>query len=58
MSPIDVLQKFKSYVESSGVEFDNLTNPEKREWRESFDKLSRANQIGYRLYISIESCLN
>ena len=52
MSPIDVLQKFKSYVESSGVEFDNLTNPEKREWRESFDKLSTANQIGYILVLN------
>jgi hypothetical protein len=32
------LQEFKSYVENSGVDFDGLTNAEKREWRETFDK--------------------
>ena len=36
-------ESFKIYVERSGVQFDNLTNSEKREWSETFDKY-KANQ--------------
>ena len=32
------LDAFKSYVVNSGVDFGVLTNAEKREWRETFDK--------------------
>jgi hypothetical protein len=32
------LQEFREYVETSGVVFDGLSNEEKRQWREAFDK--------------------
>ena len=38
-------EDFKKYVTDSGVIFDQLTNNEKREWRESFDK-SKNNNAG------------
>lgn len=31
-------QEYKNYVESCGVNFDTLTNEERRQWRETFDK--------------------
>ena len=35
------LVEFKEFVASSGVEFDSLSNEEKRGWRETFDKSNR-----------------
>jgi hypothetical protein len=35
---MSTLEDFKNYVTLSGVNFDQLSNNEKREWRESFDK--------------------
>ena len=32
------LQQFRLYLTDSGVNLDDLTNNEKREWRETFDK--------------------
>ena len=32
------LDQFKAYVESRGVDFNTLTNEEKRSWSETFDK--------------------
>jgi hypothetical protein len=32
------LEEFREYVANSGVNFDGLSNDEKRQWRESFDR--------------------
>ncbi len=32
------LHEFRSYVETSGVDFNHLSHEEKRQWRETFDK--------------------
>ena len=39
------LQAFRDYVENSGVNFDDLTNEEKRGWRETFDKSRNSGKI-------------
>ena len=51
------LQEFKSYVENSGVDFDGLTNAEKREWRETFDK-SRGKLYSYVILSYLSTPLN
>lgn len=34
------LNDFRTYVENSGVNFNGLSNEEKRQWRETFDKVA------------------
>ena len=38
--------EFKAYVTNSGVEFDSLSNEEKGQWRERFDKMRLASSQG------------
>ena len=47
------LNEFREYVESSGVNFNVLTNEEKRQWRETFDKSknSAASPSGIFIFI-------
>ena len=37
------LVEFKTYVTNSGVDFDSLSNDEKGQWRERFDKMRLAS---------------
>jgi hypothetical protein len=51
------LQEFKSYVENSGVDFDGLTNAEKFDARERFDK-SRGKLYSYLILSYLSTPLN
>ena len=38
-------QEFRDYVTSRGVNFDSLSNEEKRQWSKTFDKSERAGNF-------------
>jgi hypothetical protein len=47
------LEEFREYVSNSGVNFDGLSNEERRQWRETFDRSRQHQQPAGKLTFKI-----
>ena len=51
------LQNFRDYVSSRGVDFDTLSNEEKRKWSETFEKSTQQGNFPIYLFIFLIAIL-